>query len=74
MQPEFTLGKENFSLLTSEMFARKGKENKEEEAGAGQGWGHINEYRALRRTAMTGFSLLCSGNPQQIVSVQCDFV
>lgn len=72
MEPEFTLGKENLSLLTSKMFVGKGKENREEEIG--QGREHINEYGTLRRIAMTAFSLLHSGNPQQIVSVQYDFI
>lgn len=68
------MGKANLSLLTSKMFVGKGKENREEEMGIGWGREHVNEYGALRRAAMTGFSLLCSGNPQQIVSVQCDFI
>jgi len=68
VQPEFTLGKENLSLLASKMFV--GKENKEEEVGIGWGRGHIGEYGTLRITAMTGFSLLFSGDPQQVISVQ----
>lgn len=70
--PEVTLGKEH--LWCSKENVSLGPRDGEEKQGRGQGRGDTNEYGTLKRAAMTEFSFLHSENPQQIVSLQYDFI